>query len=208
MRGGFKKKAVLQRAAQEGAMGGGRGHGHHVAFGMDDNLLYNPQDGAGMMYSGGVMGPPMGTPHWQHGGHLGGLKAASGGPGGAVGANGKRRQPGGARGNNSNKASRGAAAHGGIHGMPLGFGPSGLTPNLQSLELGMAAGSPSFFQSPFKPLEGGSAGGGMPGSGQTPSFGFTPGNHYTFGGSPQSEFFGGRCSLLCGSLALLPSCPR
>ena len=211
MRGGFKKKAVLQRAAQEGAMmGGGRG-GHHVAFGMDDNFLYNPQDGAGGMYGGGDMGPPTGTPHWQHGGHLGGLKAAQGGPGDAVGANGKRRQTGGARGNNSNKASRGAAAHGGVHGrhgrpMPPGFGPSGLTPNLQSLELSMAGGSPGFFQSPFKPLEGGSAGGGMPGSGQTPSFGFTPGNHYTFGGSPQSELSEFAVGLLCDApaLALLP----
>ena len=55
-------------------------------------------------------------------------------------------------------------------------GPSGLTPNLQLMELA----SPSFFQSPFKNANLG---------GPSPGFGFTPGNHYTFGTSPQSELY-------------------
>lgn len=63
-------------------------------------------------------------------------------------------------------------------------GPSGLTPNLQLMELA----SPSFFQSPFKNANLG---------GPSPGFGFTPGNHYTFGTSPQSES-------ISTSLATLP----
>lgn len=122
-----------------------------VAFSNDIGMFPSSYDGIAS-YSG-MMAPPvggLGTPFFPQGG---------------------ARQT---RGNGMMKGMSGNMRLG-IASASSHTGPSGLTPNLQGMELA----SPNFFQSPFK--HDGSTGGPSPG------FGFTPGNHYTFGSSPQSE---------------------
>ena len=146
----YKKKGIMLKN-----MTGEKAEGRVVFSGLDDS--YNSgdyssyHDGTGAMVQGirsSLMGPPvggLGTPYFS-----------------------------------SHRQTRGAAMkalpgnkRAGLRGPP-GSGPSGLTPNLQHMELA----SPNFFQSPFKSANLGGA---------SPGFGFTPGNHYTFGSSPQSK---------------------
>jgi len=119
---------------------------------------YSGAFNAGMDYSGAfAMGPPiggLGTPFYS-----------------SNSSSSSQRQT---RGSVASVKALPVNKRGGLRGpTPIG-GPSGLTPNLQLMELA----SPSFFQSPFKNM--------APG-GPSPGFGFTPGNHYTFGSSPQSK---------------------
>ena len=141
---------------------------HHVGFLDDGNAFYAGFDGASFAAAG--MG---GTPYFSVG---------------AAGA-GARRSGAGAGPYKSLPANkrRGHAAAAGVGG------PSGLTPNLQ----GMDIASPGFFQSPFK-HDGA--------NGPSPGFGFTPGNPYAFGASPQSEFFEFFFLPLFPSLSLVSLC--
>jgi hypothetical protein len=111
---------------------------HHVGFVDDGNAFYAGFDGASFAAAG--MG---GTPYFS----VGAAAAGAGARRSGAGAGPYKSLP-------ANKR-RGHAAAAGVGG------PSGLTPNLQ----GMDIASPGFFQSPFK-HDGA--------NGPSPGFGFTP----------------------------------